>query len=291
MAKGCKKCDPHEICEECPEWIFTLADLIMCMMGLFVILWVLKPGMTTPPAAAGADVKQATDEFNIDMTEFRSGFSGTPLDVNSTDPMVQAAIRRRRGKLEGGEAPIKRDSPTGTDELNTTIRPGKQAVVGGRILFDAGATKFTQETIRNLDEIAKLIRGHRNIVLVKGHTALDDLPEDASAEERMALSLQRAKAIADYLTSKGVEPEILRVQGCSTFEPVRQRAYSPNALQLNRRVEVISTANLVEEMQDRSAAPALLKPNGESAKPAESHDAAPATEHAAPAHAAPSHGH
>ena len=44
MAKGCKKCDPHEICEECPEWIFTLADLIMCMMGLFVILWVLKPG-------------------------------------------------------------------------------------------------------------------------------------------------------------------------------------------------------------------------------------------------------
>ena len=44
MAAGCKKCDPHEICEECPEWIFTLADLIMCMMGLFVILWVLKPG-------------------------------------------------------------------------------------------------------------------------------------------------------------------------------------------------------------------------------------------------------
>ena len=42
MAK-CGKCDPHEICEECPEWIFTLADLIMCMMGLFVILWVLKP--------------------------------------------------------------------------------------------------------------------------------------------------------------------------------------------------------------------------------------------------------
>ncbi len=42
MAKHCK-CKQEE-CEECPEWIFTLADLIMCMMGLFVILWVLKPG-------------------------------------------------------------------------------------------------------------------------------------------------------------------------------------------------------------------------------------------------------
>ena len=51
MAAGCKKCDPHELCEECPEWIFTLADLIMCMMGLFVLLWVLKPGPTAAPAA------------------------------------------------------------------------------------------------------------------------------------------------------------------------------------------------------------------------------------------------
>ena len=53
MAKGCK-CDPHEICEECPEWIFTLADLIMCMMGLFVILWVLKPSVESKPTEAGA---------------------------------------------------------------------------------------------------------------------------------------------------------------------------------------------------------------------------------------------
>ena len=38
------KCKCKEVeCEECPEWIFTLADLIMCMMGLFVILWVIKP--------------------------------------------------------------------------------------------------------------------------------------------------------------------------------------------------------------------------------------------------------
>ena len=44
MSKG-HDCKCKEVeCEECPEWIFTLADLIMCMMGLFVILWVLKPG-------------------------------------------------------------------------------------------------------------------------------------------------------------------------------------------------------------------------------------------------------
>ena len=40
-AKACR-CKKAE-CEECPEWIFTFADLVMLMMGFFVILWVLKP--------------------------------------------------------------------------------------------------------------------------------------------------------------------------------------------------------------------------------------------------------
>ena len=60
MAKGCKKCDPHEICEECPEGIFTLADLIMCMMGLFVILWVLKPSPSPKTGSTDIDAELVT---------------------------------------------------------------------------------------------------------------------------------------------------------------------------------------------------------------------------------------
>ena len=39
------------------------------------------------------------------------------------------------------------------------------------------------------DEVIRRIRGHRNIVQVKGHTSLDDFPEgveDPSAEQVMA---------------------------------------------------------------------------------------------------------
>ena len=68
----------------------------------------------------------------------------------------------------------------------------------------------------------------------------------------MELSVRRAQAVADYLISKGVEPEILRVQGCSTFEPVVQREYAVNAQARNRRVEVESTGTLVQERQDVS---------------------------------------
>ena len=54
MAKHACKCKQGE-CEECPEWIFTFADLVMLMMGFFVILWVLKPAPGTEVLARFAD--------------------------------------------------------------------------------------------------------------------------------------------------------------------------------------------------------------------------------------------
>jgi outer membrane protein OmpA-like peptidoglycan-associated protein len=263
MAKKCGKCDPHEICEECPEWIFTLADLIMCMMGLFVILWVLKPGTTTPPPPAVTAQGKQVSNFDLDMILFQAGMQGVdPETLAGGDPVLADLIRKRQklGHGQGGETTQKRETPPGTDEMNSAIRPGKEAIVGGRLLFEAGGTRFLPETSRNLKYIADEIKGHRNIVLVKGHTSLDDLPDDASPEEKMKLSLQRAQSVADYLTSQGVEPEILRVQGCSTFEPVKQRAYTPDSILLNRRVEVITTATLVEDLQDRSKTSSSTEP-------------------------------
>src|SRR5215203_3863782 len=137
MAKGCKKCDPHEICEECPEWIFTLADLIMCMMGLFVLLWVLKP--------SPGEVKQQSDSQVVSdarwletVGEIRGGFGWVP-DPNSGDPddKVMMAMRARlAGPGERGNSARENKGAEGTDPEVTTIRTGREATVGGRLLFD-----------------------------------------------------------------------------------------------------------------------------------------------------------
>ncbi len=250
MAKACK-CDPHELCEECPEWIFTLADLIMCMMGLFVLLWVLKP----PPGekAQQSDAQVVSDTRWLETVgEIRGGFGWVP-DPNSADP-VDRVILAKRARLAGpGEKGIVQHQikgAEGTDPEVTTIRPSKESAVGGKLLFSTGDSTLTPQTIGMLDQIATQIRGHRNIVIVKGHTSLDDLPDAATAQQRMDLSLRRAQKVADYLITQGVSPDILRVQGCSTFEPVAQRAYDATQQTINRRVEVQATSTLVEELQD-----------------------------------------
>lgn len=250
MAKKCGKCDPHEICEECPEWIFTLADLIMCMMGLFVILWVLKPG-------PNPDQRSFVDAETLKVVgAIREAFGYIP-DPTSTDPVDVALLLRKveqmklNGPGERGRARTQTDGADGTDPEVTSIRAGKQATVGTRLLFEIGEPALSRQTASALDQIADAIRGHRNIILIKGHTSLDDFPDGATPQQKMDLSLRRAQAAADYLTALGVSPDIIRVQGCSTFEPVLQRTYTPNAQSLNRRVEVEATATLVEDLQDR----------------------------------------
>jgi outer membrane protein OmpA-like peptidoglycan-associated protein len=154
------------------------------------------------------------------------------------------------GPGKGGKTEVSPQGPQGTDPEVTSVRPGQQAIVGGRLMFDVNSSSISPTLKQTLDQIVAQIRGHRNIVLVKGHTSLDDFPDSATPQQRMDLSLRRAQTIANYLISAGVEPDVLRVVGCSTFEPVRQRAYSADIRAENRRVEIESTPTLVTDLQD-----------------------------------------
>jgi outer membrane protein OmpA-like peptidoglycan-associated protein len=164
--------------------------------------------------------------------------------------VILAKRARLAGPGEKGIVQHQSQGAEGTDPEVTSIRTSKESVVGGRLLFGMGDATLMPPTISMLDQIAVQVRGHRNIVIVKGHASLDDLPDNASAQQRMDLSLRRAQNVADYLVTKGVSPDILRVQGCSTFEPVAQRAYSATQQTMNRRVEVQASSTLVEELQD-----------------------------------------
>jgi flagellar motor protein MotB len=261
MAKASCKCKKTE-CEECPEWIFTFADLVMLMMGFFVILWVLKPGTEAKKEETKAQEEQ---KWLNTVGEIRKGF-GWEANPTSTDPVDQAVIqqRERLGEGKGGKTETPPRGAEGTEREVQSVRPGKHAVVGTRILFEAGQDALPADAPKKLDQIVKIIQGHRQIFLVKGHTSQDDFGEGAASQDQMNLSVRRAQRVADYLMKHGVEPEILRVQGCSTFEPVVLRAYTEDARTQNRRVEVEGTDSPVSERQDAVKTSRALPPDLES---------------------------
>jgi outer membrane protein OmpA-like peptidoglycan-associated protein len=108
-------------------------------------------------------------------------------------------------------------------------------------LFD-----FDKATLRmpqpRLDEIADVLKRNPKIadVDITGHT--DRL---GSEEYNLDLSLRRARAVKDYLVSKGVESDRLRANGKGEANPVVQcsdakRENLIKCLEPNRRVEVES---------------------------------------------------
>ena len=248
-------CDEEELCEECPEWIFTLADLLMCMMGLFVILWVLKPDVAEGATAEEQKVQEQIDLLTI-TSEIRRGFGESDAELAESEmKLMELAeqLRMLRGPGERGVSKNRAEGAEGTDPEVQKLREGEIIGKGGRIEFAAAGTKLGPEERETLAEIAAKIRGHRNLILVKGHTSSDDLPESAEAENHMRLSFQRASVVAEYLVTQGVSPDILRLQACGDFEPVRLRAYDAGDRRTNRRVEVEATDQLVEARQDAAA--------------------------------------
>jgi len=249
MAKSCK-CKKAAECEECPEWIFTFADLVMLMMGFFVILWVLKP----PAGKQGAGDAAAQAHWIEVEAAIRGAFGHIP-DPQSKDPVDIEMLYHNLQRInlnnpgDGGKINRLEKLPEGQSDDVTTIRVGKYATEGGKLTFERGDAKLSADAKEALGDIAAIVRGHRNLVFVKGHTALDDFPATATADQKMQLSIRRAQAAAAYLTSQGVDPALLRVEGCSTFEPLVQHEYTADALQANRRVEVEATATLVDELQ------------------------------------------
>jgi chemotaxis protein MotB len=257
MAKAKCKCKAAE-CEECPEWIFTFADLVMLMMGFFVILWVLKP-------PAGKDGEPAPALPFETIGKIREAFGYVP-DPNSKDPIDVEMLRHMvpaRGPSRGGKVSNEKQGKEGTEPEVEMVRPSKQVGTGTKVLFNPGDAKLPPESMQSLDAIALLIKGHTNIYMIKGHTAADDFPEASDESLKMDLSLRRAQAAADYLVTRGVDRKTLRVQGCSTYEPLVQRAYTSETRSQNRRVEVESTATLVKDLQDspktKGPAPAVEK--------------------------------
>jgi flagellar motor protein MotB len=243
-AKACK-CKKVE-CEECPEWIFTFADLVMLMMGFFVILWVLKPD----PGKKG---NSETDDYVVKIAAaIRGGFGYVP-NPQSRDPVDMQMIINGLSKIhppgqgKRGKAETEPKGAVGTESEVTNIRPANHATEGGKMLFDKNSADLSDETKTELSQLAEVIRGHRNIIMVKGHTSLDDLPDGATDQQKMDLSLRRAQAAANFLVTRGVDPHLIRVQGCSTFEPLTERQYTVDSQLLNRRIEVEATNQIFDD--------------------------------------------
>jgi outer membrane protein OmpA-like peptidoglycan-associated protein len=104
----------------------------------------------------------------------------------------------------------------------------------GDVLFAAGRAEVGPGAQRSIDKLAEFLRAYpKRNVLIEGHT--DNLGNE---DFNIKLSQQRADAVRDLLTARGISPQRIRPKGYGPKFPVVDND-SAAGRQQNRRVEVL----------------------------------------------------
>ena len=105
-----------------------------------------------------------------------------------------------------------------------------------KLLFDFDSAELRPESIDELERLVKLMNDVPfATALIEGHT--DSI---GTEEYNLALSDRRAKAVFDYLSSRGVDPGRLKSVGHGESQPIADNT-TDDGRQQNRRVMLIRT--------------------------------------------------
>ncbi|MBL7829041.1 MAG: OmpA family protein, partial [Saprospiraceae bacterium] len=117
-------------------------------------------------------------------------------------------------------------------ELTGSLQNGQ--TIRMRLLnFDTDSSTIKSESLPMLDELFDFMSENGTVVIeIAGHT--NNLPSDAFADQ---LSAARAKAVADYLTAKGIDPKRLVHKGYGKRLPLVPNT-SAEGRKTNQRVEI-----------------------------------------------------
>ena len=115
-----------------------------------------------------------------------------------------------------------------------SIHTDEEALETGSIMFHAGNAKIKTESYKELNRIAKMIKGKTSIIRIQGHTARFKGAES----NNQVLSEKRAGAVRKYLIKKGIMRSRLIAVGFGSSKPIADNKTAEGRAK-NRRVEFI----------------------------------------------------
>ena len=142
-------------------------------------------------------------------------------------------------KMDKAAAELRRDLEGAKVER---VGEGIKITFASGILFATNSATLTPEAIGNMTQMAETMNKYSDTnVLIEGHT--DNSGSDAINQP---LSQRRAQAVANQLTSGGVDVGRIEAKGYGSTQPVADNSTAAGK-SANRRVEVAIFAN--EKMQ------------------------------------------
>lgn len=251
------------------DWIFSYADLMSLLLCFFILLY----KVTVDEDKMRSVSKLLSDSFNgkSDIVKMETLTKQEVVERQSRAFQILATMlnlgdtsEEAVGNLEQtySEAKSKQDfkqiidqkiSPQGKQFLSTVRRAHTKEeallefILPNRVLFKSGSFTLEDGASKVLNQIAGVIQKdlyHYQIEII-GHSDSNPVRKQSNILSNWQLSAARASTVAEFLVSKGIKGEAIKVSGKSFYEPIieetsiKSRTKLYKAQEKNRRVHIL----------------------------------------------------
>ncbi|MCR5188136.1 MAG: OmpA family protein [Treponema sp.] len=174
------------------------------------------------------DLDHYDEEFQIKMVDFYGNvFLFQGISHGQVTEYKSVNNEENRKKLEKSVKKYRLD--------NISVKQSDKGLTISleNIQFEADSDRLLPSEQKKLEKIGEILKDFTNDLLITGHTALR-----GTASGRQQLSEERAKAVADFLISKGIRDQYhVFTQGKGASDPVASNETEAGRSR-NRRVEI-----------------------------------------------------
>ncbi len=239
MAKKKKKAP-----EGAPDWMVTYGDMMTLLFCFFVII-----------VSMSEIKKDIVYQKVMESIKKAFGYQGGAGKVpGHTNPKNTTVTQMTQLVLRKFQLQVGKSSDEGIEGENpsvTNIREGYEYSVGGVVMFESGKAKLLSAAESELAGFCEVIRGLNTKIRIKGHANKKSPEMYAPFRDLDDLAFARARAVKEFMVSKGIRPERISLESCGANEPLESQPIDDASRAKNRRVSIIVTENIVDDYKGK----------------------------------------
>jgi chemotaxis protein MotB len=209
------------VCEECPEWPLSMADMMTNLLCFFVLLVSIANFDDSKFQAISDAMQEAMGGENKDAL-----FSESEQAAYELKQTIQLIMQDLNVLFDGDR------------DVSLEYRKNSVAInIKGKGFFKPGQAVFTKRAYDVLERVRGVMEGIPFPVTVEGHT--DSAPITSKLyPSNWELSGARAAAVAKYFIKRGLDKNSVRVVGRADTVPIASnKTHAGRAV--NRRIVIL----------------------------------------------------